>query len=380
MKVVVAIDSLKGSLSSLEAGEAIKSGVLNAIPDAEVCVRPLADGGEGTVEALALGMGGELKTVEVTGPLGEKVNCLYGILEESKTAILEMSGAAGITLVADEERNPLHTTSYGVGEVIKDAIANGCRHFIVGIGGSATNDGGIGMLQALGYGMLDKNGNQVPFGAKGIKEIVTITDDQVIPELKECSFRIACDVTNPLCGERGCSAVYGPQKGATPEMVKKMDAWLSDYAKLVAAKYEKADAEYPGTGAAGGMGFAFLAYTNAVLESGIKIILEETKLEDYVKDADIVITGEGRLDGQTAFGKAPIGVAKIAKKFDKTVLAFAGAVTKDAVVCNEHGIDAFFPILRRIQTLQEAMTPEIARDNMVTTVEQVFRLINVSGI
>lgn len=380
MKVVVAIDSLKGSLSSLEAGEAIKSGVLNAIPDAEVCVRPLADGGEGTVEALALGMGGELKTVEVTGPLGEKVNCLYGILEESKTAILEMSGAAGITLVADEERNPLHTTTYGVGEVIKDAIANGCRHFIVGIGGSATNDGGIGMLQALGYGMLDKDGNQVPFGAKGIKEIVTITDDQVIPELKECSFRIACDVTNPLCGERGCSAVYGPQKGATPEMVKKMDAWLSDYAKLVAAKYEKADAEYPGTGAAGGMGFAFLAYTNAVLESGIKIILEETKLEDYVKDADIVVTGEGRLDGQTAFGKAPIGVAKIAKKFDKTVLAFAGAVTKDAVVCNEHGIDAFFPILRRIQTLQEAMTPEIARDNMVTTVEQVFRLINVSGI
>ena len=380
MKVVVAIDSLKGSLSSLEAGEAIKSGVLKAMPDAEVCVRPLADGGEGTVEALALGMGGELKTVEVTGPLGEKVNCLYGILEESKTAILEMSGAAGITLVSDELRNPLHTTTYGVGEVIKDAIANGCRHFIVGIGGSATNDGGIGMLQALGYGMLDKDGNQVPFGAKGIKEIVTITDDQVIPELKECSFRIACDVTNPLCGERGCSAVYGPQKGATPEMVKEMDAWLSDYAKLVSAKYEKADAEYPGTGAAGGMGFAFLAYTNAVLESGIKIILEETKLEDYVKDADIVITGEGRLDGQTAFGKAPIGVAKIAKKFDNTVLAFAGAVTKDAVVCNEHGIDAFFPILRRIQTLQEAMTPEIARDNMVTTVEQVFRLINVRGV
>jgi len=380
MKVVVAIDSLKGSLSSLEAGEAIKSGVLKAMPEAEVCVRPLADGGEGTVEALALGMGGELKTVEVTGPLGEKVNCLYGILEENKTAILEMSGAAGITLVSDEQRNPLHTTTYGVGEVIKDAIANGCRHFIVGIGGSATNDGGIGMLQALGYGMLDKDGNQVPFGAKGIKEIVTITDDQVIPELKECSFRIACDVTNPLCGERGCSAVYGPQKGATPEMVKDMDAWLSDYAKLVAAKYEKADAEYPGTGAAGGMGFAFLAYTNAVLESGIKIILEETKLEDYVKDADIVITGEGRLDGQTAFGKAPIGVAKIAKKFDKTVLAFAGAVTKDAVVCNEHGIDAFFPILRRIQTLQEAMTPEIARDNMVTTVEQVFRLINVRGV
>ena len=380
MKVVVAIDSLKGSLSSIEAGEAIKSGILKAMPEANVCVRPLADGGEGTVEALALGMGGKLETVRVTGPLGEKVDCVYGILEESKTAIMEMSGAAGITLVPDEKRNPLHTTTYGVGEVIKDAISKGCRHFIVGIGGSATNDGGIGMLQALGYEMLDKDGNQVPFGAKGIKEIVSIKDDHVIAELKECSFRVACDVTNPLCGERGCSAVYGPQKGATPEMVKDMDAWLSDYAELVAAKYEKADAEYPGTGAAGGMGFAFLAYTNAVLESGIKIILEETRLEDYVKDADIVITGEGRLDGQTVFGKAPIGVAKIAKKFDKTVLAFAGAVTEDAVACNEHGIDAFFPILRRIQTLQEAMEPSMARENMVTTVEQVFRLINIRGV
>ena len=375
MKVVVAIDSFKGSLSSLEAGEAIKTGVLKAMPDAKVCVRPLADGGEGTVEALALGMGGELKTVEVTGPLGEKVNCFYGILEESKTAIVEMAAAAGITLVPDEQKNPLHTTTYGVGEVIKDAIENGCRHFIVGIGGSATNDGGIGMLQALGFGMLDKDGNQVSFGAKGVKEIVTITDDQVIPELKECSFRIACDVTNPLCGERGCSAVYGPQKGATPEMVKDMDGWLNDYAKLVSAKYKSADANYPGTGAAGGMGFAFLAYTNAVLESGIKIILEETKLEDYVKDADIVITGEGRLDGQTAFGKAPIGVAKIAKKYDKTVLAFAGAVTKDAIICNEHGIDAFFPILRRIQTLEEAMLPQNAKENLEETVEQVFLLV-----
>ena len=380
MKVVVAIDSLKGSMSSLEAGEAIKEGVLKAMPEAEVCVRPLADGGEGTVEALALGMGGKLETVKVTGPLGEPVDCVYGILEESKTAIMEMSGAAGITLVPDELRNPLHTTTYGVGEVIKDAIAKGCRHFIVGIGGSATNDGGIGMLQALGYGMLDENGNQVPFGAKGIKDIVTITDDAVIPELKECSFRVACDVTNPLCGEFGCSAVFGPQKGADATMIMQMDKWLETYAGLTSEKYVKANAKYPGTGAAGGLGFAFLAYTNAVLESGIKIILEETKLEDYVKDADIVVTGEGRLDGQTVFGKAPIGVANIAKKFDKTVIAFAGSVTEDAIACNEHGIDAFFPILRRIQTLQEAMDPVKARDNMVTTVEQVFRLINIRGI
>ena len=212
MKVVVACDSFKGSLSSLEAGEAIKRGVLKAIPTAEVCVRPLADGGEGTVEALALGMGGKIESVEVTGPIGEKVVCNYGILEESKTAIMEMAGAAGITLVPDEKRNPLHTTTYGVGEVIKDAISKGVRHFIVGIGGSATNDGGMGMLQALGYGMLDKDGNQVPFGAKGLKELTTITDDGVIAELKECTFRVACDVTNPLCGELGCSAVFGPQK------------------------------------------------------------------------------------------------------------------------------------------------------------------------
>lgn len=378
MKVVVAIDSLKGSLSSLEAGEAIKYGILKANPNAEVCVRPLADGGEGTVEALALGMGGKLVTVPVTGPLEESIDCVYGILEESKTAIIEMSGAAGITLVPAEKRNPLHTTTYGVGEVIKDAIAKGCRHFIVGIGGSATNDGGIGMLQALGYGMLDKDGKQVAFGAKGIKELATITDDAVIPELKECSFRVACDVTNPLCGEVGCSAVFGPQKGADPEMVLQMDGWLSHYSKLTAEKYVTADANYPGTGAAGGLGFAFLAYTNAVLESGIKIILEETKLEQYVKDADIVVTGEGRLDGQTVFGKAPIGVAKIAKKYDKMVLAFAGAVTKDAIACNEHGIDAFFPILRRIQTLDEAMDSSAARQNMSDTVEQVFRLIQTT--
>lgn len=377
MKVVVAIDSLKGSLSSLEAGDAIKEGILKAIPDASVCVRPLADGGEGTVEALALGMGGKLETVRVTGPLGEKTDCVYGILEESKTAILEMSGAAGITLVPDDKRNPLNTTTYGVGEVIRNAIEKGCRHFIVGIGGSATNDGGIGMLQALGYGMLNAEGKQVAFGARGLEELVKITDENVIPELKECEFRVACDVTNVLCGEFGCSAIFGPQKGATPDMIVQMDEWLGNYAKLTSAKYEKANALTPGTGAAGGLGFAFLSYTNAVLESGIKIILEETKLADYVKDADIVVTGEGRLDGQTVFGKAPIGVAGIAKKYDKPVLAFSGAVTEDAVACNEHGIDAFFPILRSVQTLQDAMNPENARKNMIATVEQVFRLINI---
>lgn len=375
MKVVVAIDSLKGSLTSLEAGVAIKQGILKVYPEAEVAVRPLADGGEGTVEALVLGMNGRLEKVMVTGPVGKPVECAYGILDSSKTAIVEMSGAAGITLVTDEERNPLNTTTYGVGEVIRDAIKKGCRRFIVGIGGSATNDGGIGMLQALGYGFLDKNGNQIAFGAKGMKDLAAITDTYVLPELKECSFKIACDVTNPLCGATGCSAVYGPQKGATPAMILEMDRWLSAYAELAKETRPDADAEYPGTGAAGGMGFAFRTFTNAVLESGINIVLDETKLAEYVKEADIVVTGEGRLDGQTVMGKAPIGVANIAKKFEKPVLAFSGCVTEDAVACNAHGIDAFFPILRGIVTLAEAMDSENAKRNMIAATEQAFRLV-----
>ena len=258
MKVVVAIDSLKGSLSSLEAGNAISEGIHKVFPKAEVTVRPLADGGEGTVEALTLGMNGRLEKVIVTGPLGRHVEAIYGILEKSKTAIMEMSAAAGITLVDEQKRNPLNTTTYGVGEMIKDAIDKGCRHFIMGIGGSATNDGGVGMLQALGYGILDKEGKQVSFGAKGLKEIDRITDDSVILELKECSFRVACDVTNTLCGEQGCSAIFGPQKGATPDMIEQMDKWLAHYARLTGEKYPKADRNQAGTGAAGGLGFAFI--------------------------------------------------------------------------------------------------------------------------
>ena len=379
MKVVVAIDSLKGSLSSLEAGSAISEGIHRALKDAEVIVRPLADGGEGTVEALALGMNGRIEKIKVTGPLGDPVEAAYGIIDETHTAIIEMSAAAGITLISEQERNPLDTTTYGVGEMIKDAIRKGCRHFIVGIGGSATNDGGIGMLQALGFGFLDVNGNQVGFGAKGLKDIEKITDEAVLPELKECYFKVACDVSNTLCGDQGCSAIFGPQKGATPSMIMQMDKWLADYAGLTQKKYPKANMNQAGTGAAGGLGFAFLSYMNASLESGIKIILDETKLESYVREADMVITGEGRLDGQTVMGKAPIGVANIAKKYGKTVIAFSGCVTEDAVVCNEHGIDAFFPILRTVTTLNDAMDSENARKNMVSTVEQVFRMINRLG-
>ena len=233
MKAVIAIDSLKGSLSSMEAGYAAADGIRRVHgQDAEIIVRPLADGGEGTVEALVSGMNGIIQNVMVTGPLGTPVNCEYGIIESSHTAVIEMSGAAGITLVPDEKRNPLYTTTYGVGEVIKDAISKGCRRFIVGIGGSATNDGGIGMLQALGYGFLDKEGKQVPFGARGLEVLEEITDTYVLPELAECEFRVACDVTNILCGEEGCSAVFGPQKGATPSMIMQMDKWLENMPHL----------------------------------------------------------------------------------------------------------------------------------------------------
>ena len=375
MKAVVAIDSLKGSLSSMEAGNAIAEGIYRADAEAKVEVRPLADGGEGTVDALVQGMNGSLRKVRVTGPLGDKVDAAYGIIEEAKMAVIEMSAAAGITLVPDEKKNPLFTTTYGVGEMIWDAIEKGCRKFVVGSGGSATNDGGIGMLQALGYDFLNSKGNAVPYGAKGLEDLAEIRKEHVLPELAQCEFKVACDVTNPLCGPLGASAVYGPQKGATPEMVREMDQWLADYAKLAANCSERADAEHPGTGAAGGLGFAFLTFTNAVLESGIKIVLEETKLEQYIQDADIVITGEGRLDGQTAMGKAPVGVAKLAGKYKIPVLAFAGSVTKDARKCNEEGIHAFFPILRGITTLEDAMDAENARRNLMETVEQVFRLI-----
>ena len=381
MKVVVAIDSFKGSLSSMEAGQAIAEGVKRVYQHAEVVVRPLADGGEGTVEALVEGMGGVFVTKEVTGPLGEKVEAVYGIIESkddlSKTAIIEMSAAAGITLVPEESRNPMNTTTYGVGELILDAIERGCRHFIVGIGGSATNDGGVGMLQALGYDFVTREGKPISYGGNGLRELASIKETNVHPTLKECTFKVACDVTNPLCGENGSSAIFGPQKGATPEMVQELDQLLLHYAELSKSINSYADRFYPGTGAAGGMGFAFLTYTNATLESGIQIVITETKLEELIATADFVVTGEGRLDGQTALGKAPIGVAALAKKYQKKVLAFAGAVTPDAKECNQHGIDAFFPILRGIVTLKEAMNKEVAHQNMVDTVEQVFRVVEM---
>ncbi|WP_410072387.1 glycerate kinase [Anaerostipes sp.] len=384
MKVVIAIDSLKGSLTSIQAAHAIEKGIKKVEKEAEVVIKPLADGGEGTVDALVDGMGGNMEFIKVTGPAGKPVLAKYGIIlptksgmEGTSTVIMEMSQAAGITQVSDKERNPLYTTTYGVGQMITDAIHKGCRRFIMGIGGSATNDGGAGMLQALGYDFLDKDGNQIKYGAIGLKDLAKIKDDHVISELKDCEFHIACDVTNPLCGEEGCSAIFGPQKGATKQMVKDMDQWLTDYAKIAKQSFTKADANKPGTGAAGGLGFAFLTFTNATLKSGVDLILHETKLEEEIKDADIVITGEGCLDAQTAMGKAPIGVAKLAKKYGKLVLGFSGSVTKGAAACNEAGIDAYFPIVRSAVSLEDAMKKKNAKENLMDTVEQVFRLVKV---
>ena len=375
MKVVVAIDSFKGSLTSLQAGNAVKDAIERLDKSSTVVVKPLADGGEGTVDALASGLNSQMIELRVTGPLSAPVAAKYCILNDTQTAVIEMAAASGITLISSTERNPLETTTYGVGELIKDAIHRGCRRFIVGIGGSATNDGGTGMLTALGYTFLDKHSKPIALGAKGLKNLHEIKLDNVIPELAECSFYIACDVTNPLCGEQGCSAVYGPQKGATPKMIQDMDSWLATYAQIAKGVCANADKDYPGTGAAGGLGFAFLTFTNAVLQSGIDIILQEIDMEETIKSADIVVTGEGRLDAQTIMGKAPIGVAKLAKKYNKKVIAFSGCVTKDAEVCNDYGIDAYFPILRSVTTLEEALDPNNAYQNLSATAYQVFRLL-----
>lgn len=376
MKVAIAIDSFKGSLSTYESGRAVTEGIKAVYEDAETVICPLADGGEGTAQAVTLSMGGRLCTARVCGPLGESVEAQYGVIPETRTAIIEMSAAAGITLINADQRNPMLTTTYGVGELIAHAIKeNGCRKFIVGIGGSATNDGGVGMLQALGFSFLDADGNAIPRGAQGLSALAQIVCDGALDELKECEFYVACDVTNPLCGERGCSAVYGPQKGATPQMIKDMDCWLASYAKLSEAAVGGSFANAPGAGAAGGLGFAFISYLHGRLESGIELVMRMTRLEEKIKDADIVVTGEGRLDGQTCMGKAPIGVAGLAKKYGKPVIAFSGCVTEDAGECNHHGIDAFFPILRAVCSLDEAMNNENAYRNLKNTAEQAFRLI-----
>lgn len=374
MKVVIAIDSLKGSLTSMEAGRAIKEGILNVLPETEVIVKPLADGGEGTTEALVEGLGGEMVYVDVHGPLETPVKAGYGLIQETGTAIMEMAAAAGIIIVGKDKR-PLDATTYGVGEMIKDAIQRGCRSFIIGIGGSATNDGGIGMLTALGYEFLDKDGNTVGIGAGALKDVASIKADKAVAELKECNFKIACDVTNPLCGTNGATYIYGPQKGVTDDMKDDLDAAMANYAAVTKACIGTDHLNSEGAGAAGGLGFAFLSYLGADLQPGIELVLDAVEMEKTMEGADLVFTGEGRLDYQTAMGKAPVGIAKLAKKHGAKVIALAGAIIEGAEKCNENGIDAFFPILRKVVTLDEAMDPETAKQNMIKTTEQIIRLV-----
>lgn len=375
MKIVIALDSFKGSLTSLEAGAAVRDAVLRLDSTAEVIVKPLADGGEGTVQAFSGREDAEVISVTVNDPLMKPVTARYCILRDTGTAVMEMAAASGITLISPGERNPMKTTTCGVGEMIADAVKRGCRRFIVGIGGSATNDGGTGMLTALGFRFLDKNGNPVVPGAEGLRDLYEIRTENVIPGLKDCIFNIACDVKNPLCGERGCSRVFAPQKGAKPEDIALMDRWLGNYAEIAKTVSETSDENAEGAGAAGGLGFAFLSFMNARLKSGIKLILEEINLRDAIKDADIVVTGEGCIDAQTVMGKAPIGVAGLAKEYGKRVIAFAGCVTEDAEICNEHGIDAFFPIVRGVTTLEEALDRDNAYKNLTASAYQAFRLL-----
>ncbi len=373
MKVVIAIDSFKGSLSSIEAGRAAKRGIHRAIPAAECSVRPLADGGEGTVAALVEGFGGELRSVEVMGPAGKPVTARYGLLP-GHIAVLEMAEAAGITLVSGDEKNPLYTTTFGVGKMILDAVRNGARELIVGIGGSATNDGGAGMLQALGWRLLDVDGNDLPRGGAALARLAKIVppDSGLLPP--DVRFRIACDVTNPLCGPTGASAVFGPQKGASPEMVSELDAALSNFAAIT-SQLTQSFHTFPGAGAAGGLGFAFKSFLKAELVPGVDLILQAIGLEDSVRDADIVVTGEGRLDGQTVMGKAPIGVARLAKKYGKRVIGFCGCVGEGVEAVNDAGIDAYFPILRAVTSLDDALDVRNAAENLAAAAEQAFRLL-----
>lgn len=374
MKVVVAMDSFKGSLSSVAAGNAVREGVLRAIPGAEVIVRPLADGGEGTVDALVEGLDGEKIPVCVTGPLGEPAECEYGLLKGG-VAVMETASACGLPLVPPEKRDPRFTTTYGLGEMILDAMERGCRSFLIGAGGSATNDGGIGMLTALGFRFLTAAGESAGVDGRAAARVEHVDVSGADARLSECSFRIACDVNNPLHGPNGAAHIYGPQKGATPEIVAELDAGLQHFSDVVRAELGKSEDALPGAGAAGGLGYGFVSFLNAALLPGVALVLDAIRLADDLKGADFAVTGEGRMDPQTAMGKAPSGVARLARRYGAVTLAFAGATTDDAAAVNQSGIDAYFAIPQAPLTLAEAMEPERARRNLTSRVEQVFRAI-----
>ncbi len=355
MKIVIAPDSYKESLSAQQVATQIELGFREIFPDAHYVKLPVADGGEGTVEAMVAATNGRIIRLDVTGPLGETVNAFYGLSGDESCAYIEMAAASGLELVPAAQRDPLITTSYGTGELIRNALDKGVEHFIIGIGGSATNDGGSGMVQALGARLLDKDGRQIGFGGGQLTSLVSIDMSQFDSRIRRCRFEVACDVTNPLLGDKGASAIFGPQKGATPELVNQLDQALAHYAEAIRRDLDIDVLTIAGGGAAGGMGVALHAFCQAELRRGIEIVTEALGLDELVKDATLVITGEGRIDSQTIHGKVPIGVAKVAKRYNKLVIGIAGSLTKDVGIVHQHGLDAVFSVIFSICTLEEAL-------------------------
>mgnify|MGYP003372544731 CR=1 FL=1 len=355
LRIVVAPDSYKGSASALVVAQAMERGIRRVFPTAEVCKMPIADGGEGTVEALVTATGGQFQQTQVTGPLGQPVAASWGILGDGQTAIIEMAAASGLPLLTPEQRDPRLTTTFGTGELIRAALDAGSRKIILGIGGSATNDGGVGMAQALGIRFTGDDGAELPHGGAALARLRRIHLEGLDPRLRETEITVACDVDNPLCGPRGASAVFGPQKGATPEMVAELDAALAHFAAVATAATGRQAAEQPGAGAAGGLGAAMLFFTPAQLRPGVEIVLDAVHFAEVVKKASFVITGEGRTDFQTAFGKAPVGVAKVAKQFKVPVFCLSGALGDGTDTLLSHGIDALLGICDQPMTLEQAM-------------------------
>ena len=355
MRILIAPQSLKGSLTAAEAGQAIAQGVEAVYPEAEIDIVPVADGGEGTVQALVDATGGMMVEQMVTGPLGEPVVAFFGLLGDGSTAAIEMAACAGLPLVPPERRDPRITTTFGVGELILAALEYGCRRFIIGIGGSATNDGGAGMAQALGVSLLTDEGKDIAQGGAALASLARISTEMMDVRLQTCAVDVACDVTNPLCGPTGASAVYGPQKGATPEMVVQLDAALDHYAQVVERDLGLAVRDVPGAGAAGGLGAGLLAFLHATLRPGAQIVLEAVQLEERMRVADLVITGEGQLDSQTAYGKSVGAVATLAKRYKLPVLAIAGGLADNYSDIYKLGVDAIAVLPSGPMTLEYAM-------------------------
>ena len=378
MKVVIAIDSFKGCMSSHELSVCIEEGIKVVYPDAVIDACEVADGGEGTLQAMVNNTNGNILTCKVHDPLMREIEAQYGILGDGKTAVIEMARSSGLPLVPLEKRNPLVTTTFGVGELIKDAISKGCTEFIVGIGGSATNDAGVGMLQALGYRFLDKSGAEVGLGGGELGNIYSIDTSNAMKELKFCHFLIACDVDNPMYGARGASQIYGRQKGATEEMVLVLDANIKHFASVIEECLGKDIAHIQGTGAAGALGGGFLAFLDAQLRSGIEIVLDTIHFEDKIKDASFVITGEGKIDAQSLMGKVISGISKLTQKHKVPLLALAGHVEDDAKEAHQHGVDAIFSIMNYPISLSDAMQKENTQKLMKQSVEEIFRLIKIS--